>query len=79
MVSIRMRGSNIPGSGAGRNPAGDALTDLILGLFRLNNLLLTSGDRLVELEIGAHQRKHDPTLEKTVRVRAISYPIPSFS
>lgn len=43
-----MRGSNIPGSGVSRNPAGDALTDLILGLFRLNNLLLTSGDRLVE-------------------------------
>jgi DNA-binding MarR family transcriptional regulator len=48
MVSIQLRGSKIPDSGTSRNPAGDALTDLILGLFRLNNLLLTSGDRLVE-------------------------------
>jgi DNA-binding MarR family transcriptional regulator len=32
---------------AKRTPAGDALTHLILDLFRLNNLLLTSGDRLV--------------------------------
>jgi len=30
-----------------RTPAGDALTDLILDLFRLNSLLLTAGDRLV--------------------------------
>jgi DNA-binding MarR family transcriptional regulator len=30
-----------------RTPSGDAVTDLILDLFRLNNLLLTSGDRLV--------------------------------
>ena len=30
-----------------RTPAGDALTGLILDLFRLNNLLLTAGDRLV--------------------------------
>ena len=30
-----------------RTRAGDALTDLILDLFRLNNLLLTAGDRLV--------------------------------
>ena len=30
-----------------RTPAGDALTDLVLDLFRLNNLLLTGGDRLV--------------------------------
>src|SRR5215475_15270557 len=28
-------------------PAGDALTGLILDLFRLNSLLLTAGDRLV--------------------------------
>src|SRR6516225_5677863 len=28
-------------------PAGDALTSLILDLFRLNSLLLTAGDRLV--------------------------------
>jgi DNA-binding MarR family transcriptional regulator len=30
-----------------RTPAGDALTDLILDLFRLNSLILTAGDRLV--------------------------------
>jgi DNA-binding MarR family transcriptional regulator len=30
-----------------RTPAGDAVTDLILDLFRVNNLLLTAGDRLV--------------------------------
>ena len=32
---------------AKRTPAGDALTDLMLDLFRLNSLLLTAGDRLV--------------------------------
>lgn len=30
-----------------RTPAGDALTSLVLDLFRLNGLLLTAGDRLV--------------------------------
>jgi DNA-binding MarR family transcriptional regulator len=30
-----------------RTPAGDALTDMILDLFRLNSLILTAGDRLV--------------------------------
>src|SRR5919198_1797061 len=30
-----------------RTPAGDALTGLILDLFRLNGLLVTAGDRLV--------------------------------
>ena len=30
-----------------RSPAGDALTDMVLDLFRLNSLLLTTGDRLV--------------------------------
>ncbi len=30
-----------------RTPAGDALTGVILDLFRLNSLLLTAGDRLV--------------------------------
>lgn len=34
-----------------RTPVGDAVTDLILDLFRLNNLLLTAGDRLVS-ELG---------------------------
>jgi len=32
---------------AKRTPAGDALTDLVLDLFRLDSLLLTAGDRLV--------------------------------
>ena len=32
---------------ATRTPAGDALTDLVLDLFRLDSLLLTAGDRLV--------------------------------
>ncbi|AYG60584.1 MarR family winged helix-turn-helix transcriptional regulator [Rhizobium jaguaris] len=30
-----------------RSPAGEALTDLILSMFRVNNLTLTWGDRLV--------------------------------
>jgi DNA-binding MarR family transcriptional regulator len=30
-----------------RTAAGDALTNLVLDIFRLNNLLLTTGDRLV--------------------------------
>lgn len=30
-----------------RTPAGDALTNLMLDLFRLNSLILTAGDRLV--------------------------------
>src|SRR5271170_704185 len=30
-----------------RTPAGDALTDLMLDLFRANSLILTAGDRLV--------------------------------
>jgi DNA-binding MarR family transcriptional regulator len=30
-----------------RTPTGEALTDLVLDLFRLNSLLLTAGDRLV--------------------------------
>jgi DNA-binding MarR family transcriptional regulator len=30
-----------------RTPAGDAMTSLILDLFRLNSLMLTAGDRLV--------------------------------
>lgn len=34
-----------------RTPAGDAVTALILDLFRLNNRLLTAGDRLVA-ELG---------------------------
>jgi len=34
-------------SESGRNPAGEALTDLLLSLFKANNLALTWGDRLV--------------------------------
>ncbi|RXM21951.1 MarR family transcriptional regulator, partial [Citrobacter sp. AAK_AS5] len=30
-----------------RTPAGEALSDLVLDLFRLNSRLLTAGDRLV--------------------------------
>ena len=30
-----------------RSPAGEALTDLILTMFRVNNLTVTWGDRLV--------------------------------
>jgi DNA-binding MarR family transcriptional regulator len=30
-----------------RSPAGDALTNLMLDLFRINSLILTAGDRLV--------------------------------
>ena len=30
-----------------RTPSGDALTDLMLDLFRVNSLILTAGDRLV--------------------------------
>ena len=30
-----------------RTPSGDALTDLILDMFRVNSLILTAGDRLV--------------------------------
>jgi DNA-binding MarR family transcriptional regulator len=37
--------------GTKRTPVGDALTDLMLDLFRLNNLLLAAGDRLVS-ELG---------------------------
>jgi DNA-binding MarR family transcriptional regulator len=32
---------------ARRTPAGDAVTDLVLDLFRVNSLLVTAGDRLV--------------------------------
>jgi DNA-binding MarR family transcriptional regulator len=37
--------------GAKRTATGEAVTNLILDLFRLNNLLLTAGDRLVS-ELG---------------------------
>ena len=34
-------------NGMKRTPAGEALTNIVLDLFRLNSLLLTAGDRLV--------------------------------
>jgi len=44
MVSIKFYGDM---KKVKRTPAGDAVTDLVLDLFRLNSLLLTAGDRLV--------------------------------
>jgi len=38
----------MPQSSTKPSPAGQAATDLILNLFRVNNLLLTAGDRLVD-------------------------------
>jgi len=38
----------MPRSSTKQSPAGQAATDLILNLFRVNNLLLTAGDRLVD-------------------------------
>ena len=38
----------MPQSSTKASPTGEAVTDLILNLFRVNNLLLTAGDRLVE-------------------------------
>jgi DNA-binding MarR family transcriptional regulator len=38
----------MPQSGAKLSPTAEALTELILNLFRLDNLLLTAGDRLVK-------------------------------
>jgi len=38
----------MPQSSIKPSPAGEAATDLILNLFRVNNLLLTAGDRLVD-------------------------------
>src|SRR3974377_210520 len=38
----------MPQSSNKQSPAGEAATDLILNLFRVNNLLLTAGDRLVD-------------------------------
>src|SRR5579862_6511799 len=37
-----------PRSSTKPSPAGEAVTDLILNLFRVNNMLLTAGDRLVQ-------------------------------
>lgn len=48
MMSSTMHGANMPQSSTKQSPAGEAVTDLILNLFRLNNLLLTTGDRLVD-------------------------------
>src|SRR5579871_180570 len=48
MMSITPHRVRTPHRNTRQNPAGDAVTDLILNLFRLNNLLLTAGDRLVD-------------------------------
>jgi|SRR5450631_1568659 len=47
-MSIKAHNATMPQRTTKRKPAGDAVTGLILNLFRLNNLLLTTGDRLVE-------------------------------
>jgi DNA-binding MarR family transcriptional regulator len=44
MMSIEFYGDM---NKATRTPAGDALTNLVLDIFRLNSLILTAGDRLV--------------------------------
>ena len=38
----------MPQSRIKQSPAGEAVTDLILNLFRVNNLLLIAGDRMVD-------------------------------
>lgn len=48
MMSSNSHGTNMSQRITKQRPAGEATTDLILNLFRLNNLLLTAGDRLVE-------------------------------
>jgi DNA-binding MarR family transcriptional regulator len=48
MMSSSPYGAKMPQSSSKPTPAADAVTGLILDLFRLNNLLLTVGDRLVE-------------------------------
>jgi DNA-binding MarR family transcriptional regulator len=45
IMSIMCHGDNMPK--VRRTPAGEALSNLMLDLFRLNSLLLTAGDRLV--------------------------------
>ena len=48
MMSSNSHGTNMSQRITKQRPAAEAATDLILNLFRLNNLLLTAGDRLVE-------------------------------
>jgi len=45
MMSIQFQGDKM--SSAKRTPAGDAMTDIMLDLFRLNSRMLAAGDRLV--------------------------------
>ena len=46
-MSITPHGAKLPHRITKQKPAGDAVTGLILNVFRLNNSLLTAGDRLV--------------------------------
>ncbi len=48
MSSTRQDSKAQQGSSTKPSAAGEAVTDLILNLFRLNNVLLTAGDRLVQ-------------------------------
>jgi len=48
MMSSKFQDSTVPRSSTKPSAAGEAVTDLILNLFRLNNVLLTAGDRLVQ-------------------------------
>lgn len=47
-MSINLYGANMSRGSNKHGPAGEIVTDLVLNLFRLNNLLLVAGDRLVE-------------------------------
>lgn len=48
MMSSEFRDATVPRSSTKLSPAGEAVTELILDLFRVNNVLLTAGDRLVQ-------------------------------
>ena len=48
MMSTKFQDAIRPRSSTNPSPAGEAVTELILSLFRVNNLLLTAGDRLVQ-------------------------------
>ncbi len=48
MMSSKFQDAIWPRSNTKASPAGKAVTDLILNLFKVNNVLLTAGDRLVQ-------------------------------
>ncbi len=57
-----------------RTPAGDALTDAILELFRLNNLLLAAGDRLVaDLGLTSARWQVLGTIAATARSQPVAW------